>query len=334
MSKTAIGILSALLLVTAAPLVAQPGGDGAHSNDKEIQRILREQETAIRRVKELRRRVARLQARMEKEGRGRSSELLKQAMKRLDEINLADQMLEVKEGIRGGQAFASLSKATEVVKEIQQLLNLLLEKDNNLAEIEQKLKEFEEMSRRIGDLRDREREIKNKTDEIKNAMTPEQKAAIARELKNLRELRDEHEKNRERLRENFGDKMDRYKDVDATLEHLKQTLRELEQRARDLKAKKGQMSAAAAARRAQQLKQQSELVKQNSEALTGAQEAKMAVEGAEKRVREGRAPADSNRALSPREMDSVERAQKRARAMQTEAEEATEAAEASMRSAE
>ncbi|MAB88623.1 MAG: hypothetical protein CMJ90_04095, partial [Planctomycetes bacterium] len=224
-------VACAMLLPT---LVVAQGEQPVRQNDKEIQRIVRAQETAIRRVNELRRRVDRLQKRMAQEGRQRSAELLETAIKRLDDISLTDQMSEISEQVRTGQAFAGLAKTTSVLQEIQELLDLLMERDSNLAELERKLKEFEEMSRRISDIKDREREIRDETDAIRNALTPEQKEAINRSIEELKNLGEQHEQNRQRLKDQFGDKLEDLKDVDATLDHLKKTIRELDQRAKDL----------------------------------------------------------------------------------------------------
>ena len=84
-----------ILTLMATPLLPAQGGGAGQPSEKEIQRIVRAQETAIRRVSELKRRVENLRKRMEREGRQRSADLLKAAVKQLDSIDLAEQMSEI-----------------------------------------------------------------------------------------------------------------------------------------------------------------------------------------------------------------------------------------------
>src|SRR5262245_191801 len=76
------------------------------ANSKEVQVILREQETALRRIKQLKGRVVRLRDRLSAEGRTDSVELLDAALRRLEEVDLEKKMSVVADNVRAGQAFA------------------------------------------------------------------------------------------------------------------------------------------------------------------------------------------------------------------------------------
>ena len=308
-----------LMALTLSP-VALPAQDP--TSDKAVQTILREQELAIGRVRELRTSIVRLKTKMEREGRDRAAELLGQAALRLDELRLEDQMSDIRERVRTGQAFASLTKTAEVVEAIQSLLNLLMEKEGTNSELEQKLKEFERAEQALSDIRNEQQDIKEKTDALRNALTAEQRAAILSQLASLRNLKSAQERNARDLREQFTDPANRIAAAKNAIDQLQKTISELEQQAQALDAPQNALPLSRAAEQAEALAEKANRIDQTAEALSALDEAERALAAIQSRLAQSRTPEDGQTALGEREAAALERAKNRARAAATEAKEA------------
>ena len=148
-----------LVLLAASPI------DRTAQENRDKKGLAEEQDRQRKRVERLRQTMGSLLGRLEKEGRTRAAELLRQGLAQLEEAQVERAMAELSVHIEEGRPLQSLEKQEKLLRDLEDLLDILLDR-KDLEKIEKDLKAIEELVRSMEDLRRKESEILRETSRI------------------------------------------------------------------------------------------------------------------------------------------------------------------------
>ncbi|HVS09645.1 MAG TPA: hypothetical protein VMS76_07195, partial [Planctomycetota bacterium] len=196
--RTATIFVLAFGAIAPGPALSQGGGAG-----RDLAGIADEQEILRRQLQRLRLTMEALIPRLEAEGRTHALELLRQGLGFLEErsadsgsLTLDELMDRAREGVQSGQAMQSLESQERIIRGLERLLAILLDRQS-LETLQESIEELRELRRELEQLSSREAEIQRATEALREASaTPEQQAleaALSEMVERQRELLAENE---------------------------------------------------------------------------------------------------------------------------------------------
>ncbi|MBK8180721.1 MAG: hypothetical protein IPK67_17875 [Planctomycetes bacterium] len=153
--------------------------------------ISEEQELLARQLDRLRRTMEALIPRLEKEGRPRALELVKAALAELDSRpeetksrTLQELMESAKSGLASGQAVMSLEEQELIVRRLDRLLSILLDR-TNVEGLERSLADLKELKQMLSEAAQRERELEAATRDLAKRSQSETAQSVSAKLNQL-----------------------------------------------------------------------------------------------------------------------------------------------------
>jgi hypothetical protein len=165
--RTLGGLVLFAGLARAAGPAPEPRQDGGG-----LSGISEEQELLARQLDRLRRTMEALIPRLEKEGRPRALELVRAALAELDSRpdetksrTLQELMEAAQSGLASGQAVLSLEEQELIVRRLERVLAILLDR-TDVEGLERSLAELKELKRKAAELAQREQELQRATRDL------------------------------------------------------------------------------------------------------------------------------------------------------------------------
>lgn len=184
-------------LLTLFGLVAWAPPTRAQGTDHALGAISEEQELLARQLDRLRRTMEALIPRLEKEGRPRALELVKSALAELDRRGeetqsrtLQELMQSAHSGLASGQAVVSLEEQELIVRRLDRVLSILLDR-NDIESLERQLAAIEDLKKQINDAARREAELENKTRDLARDAQSEAARSLDQKLESMLEAQRE-----------------------------------------------------------------------------------------------------------------------------------------------
>ena len=196
------------LLAAAAVAVLSIGSAGQTDDvatGRELAAIAEEQALLLRQTQRLRSTMEVLLQRIEAEGRARTAELLREALRLLDErstgaagtpLTVEERMEQAQAALESRQPVLSLERQAELVNELERLLSILLDR-KNLEALEDKIAELRELREAADELANQESELREETAELReeasNEAQDELEASLGELYRRQRQLLQQNE---------------------------------------------------------------------------------------------------------------------------------------------
>ena len=164
-----------------------PGG----SQNRDTAGIVEEQDLLRRQLQRLRRTMEGLIPRLEKEGRPRALELLKDGLKLLEErgedtkhLTIEELMDSARQGVQSGQAVQSLESQEAVIHSLERLVAILLDRES-MENLQTSLEELKAIRAEIEGLKTREQKLQQDTSKLRDDSKSETQKALEDRLREL-----------------------------------------------------------------------------------------------------------------------------------------------------
>jgi len=195
-STRALAALLGALCLCALPAPA--------AQERDTTSILEEQELLRRQLQRLKRTMEALVPRLEKEGRPRALELLKDGLKMLDQrsdgsgqLTLEELMDRAREDVQAGQVATSIQRQEQIIANLERLLSVLLDRQN-VENLERSLEELAQVKQDLAELSSQERALRERTEQLReqsrNDAQRKLEAELARIAEEQRKLLEQNER--------------------------------------------------------------------------------------------------------------------------------------------
>jgi|GEM_PF-5348786 len=212
-------LLLAMLLVYAAPAAQLT----AQQLDKAtIERLRRDQDEILRKAERLQKLMTRLKVRFEREGKDEQVAYLAEGLAHLDRSGILRDVASIRENIESTALTEALRKQSEVVNDLERLLNILLAR-KSIEALDDQLEQVQRQKQTATQLEQRQQEL---IDQAERAMQSELSDAEQKLADALAEMRDEEQREADRNAQQAGT---RRPFLESALQRVEQLLRAQQQ---------------------------------------------------------------------------------------------------------
>ena len=210
---------SALLLLASLLGVAAPSASlAAQELDKgTIGRLRRDQNEILRKAERLQKLMTRLKVRYEREGKQEQVAYLQEGLAHLERSGILKDVASIRENIEATALTEALRKQSEVVNDLERLLNILLAR-KSIEALDDQIEQVQEQAKTASQLEQRQRELMQ---QARQAMQSELSPAEQELADRLAEMRDQEQQEADRNAQQAGT---RRPFLESALERVKQLL--------------------------------------------------------------------------------------------------------------
>jgi len=181
-------IAAAALLVVVGAAVARAQEDAEKAGERaRIDQARRDQEYARDQIRSLRDRMTSLAAKFEKDGEKEKADLLRQAVKMVDEKKIEDLMQSVLEEIKRDRSNEGAQKAEEARQAVADILALLEQRGRD-RQTEERLRQIEESRKSVDRILEEQKRIRSETEKARKDAEESSQPAYAEGRKEIEAL--------------------------------------------------------------------------------------------------------------------------------------------------
>ena len=224
--------VSSLLLAGLISLTL-PADLTAQQLDKAtIERLRRDQDEILRKAERLQKLMTRLKVRYEREGKQEQVAYLAEGLAHLERSGILRDVASIRENIESTAFTEALRKQSEVVDDLERLLNILLAR-KSIEALDDQIEQVAEQARTASQLEQRQREL---IDRAQQAMQSELSPAEQQLADALAEMRDAEQREADRNAQQAGTRRPYLESALQRVQQLLQAQEKLEQGLRDEQA--------------------------------------------------------------------------------------------------
>lgn len=189
------------LLLAGLSCLASPAGLVAQQLDKPtIERLRRDQDEILRKAERLQKLMTRLKVRYEREGKQEQVAYLTEGLAHLERSGILRDVASIRENIESTAFTEALRKQSEVVDDLERLLNILLAR-KSIEALDDQIEQVAEQARTASQLEQRQREL---IEQAQQAMQSELSPAEQQLADALAEMRDAEQREADRNAQQAG----------------------------------------------------------------------------------------------------------------------------------
>ena len=189
------------LLLAGLSCFASPAGLVAQQLDKPtIERLRRDQDEILRKAERLQKLMTRLKVRYEREGKQEQVAYLTEGLAHLERSGILRDVASIRENIESTAFTEALRKQSEVVDDLERLLNILLAR-KSIEALDDQIEQVAEQARTASQLEQRQREL---IEQAQQAMQSELSPAEQQLADALAEMRDAEQREADRNAQQAG----------------------------------------------------------------------------------------------------------------------------------
>ncbi|MGE3172768.1 MAG: hypothetical protein AB7O97_09080 [Planctomycetota bacterium] len=189
-------LLAATLALAGAlstPAAAQ--GEGQDTEAQRLERLQRDQEEILRKAGRLRDLMDRLLQRYQRENKPEQVELLQKGLQHLERAGLLVDVAGIRDDLAANALSDAVRKQTDVVKDIESLLDILLQR-RSIENLQEEIERIGELADRVRDLERRQNELRQDTQRAAEREPNAEEQALEQQLQQLaREQQEEARRN-------------------------------------------------------------------------------------------------------------------------------------------